>query len=258
MSPIRPVRRAVTAASSAASPVSPRAAARDRGVGEVEHLVVDGERPRGGGCAGAGGGACPPASRGRGVERLRRGRAPVHQQRLVVVLLVEQADPADVAPLPGVGVEPAEAPGRARRRAARRAGRCTSPRRRRARSGPAGCRRSRRAAPTRAAARCRRGVRRGGRRASRRSGARARARRRSRRRGRRSRGAEVVGRCSVGAEFGTVRRTGLGGTPGGSTFGPEDVEEDVDQAERRLPSPTCRAGTYEPTSGGVFRPGDRG
>ena len=43
MSPIRPVRRAVTAASSAASLVSP-VLLRGRGAGvvEVEHLVVDG------------------------------------------------------------------------------------------------------------------------------------------------------------------------------------------------------------------------
>ena len=46
---------------------------------------------------------------GRGVEGLGRGRAPVGQQRLVVVVLVEDADPADVAAFAGQGVQPAEA-----------------------------------------------------------------------------------------------------------------------------------------------------
>ena len=83
------------------------AAGRGRVV-EVEHLVVDRQD------LAAAGAQVPPAAhplgrgRGGGVERLRRGRAPVHQQRLVVVLLVEQAQPPDVAPLPRLRVEPPE------------------------------------------------------------------------------------------------------------------------------------------------------
>ena len=46
--------------------------------------------------------------RGRGVEGPGGGRAPVHQQRAVLVVLVEEAEPADVADLTVVGVQPAE------------------------------------------------------------------------------------------------------------------------------------------------------
>ena len=97
----------------------PGAAAGRGGVVEVEHLVVDGHdlaAPR----------AQVPAAAhalgrrgGGGVERLRRGRAPVHQERLVLALLVEQAQAPDVAPLPRLGVEPPERQavlGRAQRR----------------------------------------------------------------------------------------------------------------------------------------------
>ena len=119
MSPIRPVRRAVTRGHQRRLAGQPGAAAGRGGVVEVEHLVVDGHdlaAPR----------AQVPAAAhalgrrgGGGVERLRRGRAPVHQQRLVLALLVEQAQPADVAPLPRLGVEPPERQavlGRAQRR----------------------------------------------------------------------------------------------------------------------------------------------
>lgn len=43
------------------------------------------------------------------VERPRRGGAPVEQQRIVVGALVEDAEPADVEPLTGDGVETPEA-----------------------------------------------------------------------------------------------------------------------------------------------------
>ena len=108
MSPIRPVRRAVTAAISAASLVSPvllPAAAASSRSSTSSSTADDLAAPR----------AQVPAAAhalgrrgGGGVERLRRGRAPVHQQRLVLVLLVEQAQPPDVAPLPRLGVEPPE------------------------------------------------------------------------------------------------------------------------------------------------------
>jgi hypothetical protein len=85
-----------------------RRAAGDRRVGEVEHLVVDGDD-----LAAAGAQVAPPAHAlgrrgGGGVERLGGRGPPVHQQRLVVALLVEQAEAADVAPLARVGVEAAE------------------------------------------------------------------------------------------------------------------------------------------------------
>jgi hypothetical protein len=86
----------------------PARAVRGRRVAEVEHLVVDGDD------LAAAGAQVPAAAhalgrrRGGGVERLRRRSAPVHEQRLVLVLLVEQAQPPDVAPLPRVRVEPAE------------------------------------------------------------------------------------------------------------------------------------------------------
>ena len=110
MSAIRPVRLAPTAASSAASLVSPLRLGGARGAGgvEVEDLVVDA-----GDLATAGAQVPTPAHalgrRGRGrVEGPGRGRAPVHQQRVVLVVLVEQAEPADVADLAVLGVEPPE------------------------------------------------------------------------------------------------------------------------------------------------------
>src|SRR5690606_22910815 len=78
------------------------------GVVEVEHLVVDGDDlpPAGAQVAPA------PDALGRGgggrVERPGGGRPPVHQERLVLVLLVQQAQPADVAALAVLGVEAAE------------------------------------------------------------------------------------------------------------------------------------------------------
>jgi hypothetical protein len=68
------------------------------GTVEVKHLVLDGKHrsaagpdvPAAANPLGAGG--------GRGVERARRRRPPVDEQRLVLALLVEQPEPPDIAP----------------------------------------------------------------------------------------------------------------------------------------------------------------
>jgi hypothetical protein len=78
------------------------------GVVEVQHLVVDGGDLA---AAGAQVAPAPDALRrcgGGRVERPGRGRPPVHQQRLVLVVLVEQPQPPDVAALAVLHVEPAE------------------------------------------------------------------------------------------------------------------------------------------------------
>jgi RNA polymerase sigma-B factor len=77
-------------------------------LGQVERLVVDrDDLPQPGSQVPA-----PPhplgVRGGGGVERPGGGCPPVHQQGLVLVVLVEQADAADVADLAVVGVEPAE------------------------------------------------------------------------------------------------------------------------------------------------------
>jgi hypothetical protein len=79
-----------------------------RGVVQVEHLVVH----RGHLAAPGAQVPAPPdalwgCSRGR-IERACRRCAPVHQQRFVLVLLVQQPEPPDVAPLAVVGVKPTE------------------------------------------------------------------------------------------------------------------------------------------------------
>ena len=101
MSRIPSPRGALTAASSAASrALRARRAAEDL-VGEIEHLTPEGVelaaathvlRVRGGG----------------DVERARRRRPPIEQQRFVLVVFVEQADPADVGRFAGNGVQPTE------------------------------------------------------------------------------------------------------------------------------------------------------
>ena len=82
----------------------------DVGIVEVEGLVGDADDRA---AAGADVPASPDAEvvqRGRGVERLGRGRPPVDEQRLLVAVLGLQPDPADVARHLGVApVEPAEA-----------------------------------------------------------------------------------------------------------------------------------------------------
>ena len=99
MSRIRPVRVAVTAASSADSLASSRVAASlpRRASCQVEHLVVDADHRRSPGADVAP--AADPVRRGGGgqVERPGRRGAPVHQHRLVVTVVVEDPDPADVA-----------------------------------------------------------------------------------------------------------------------------------------------------------------
>ena len=71
-------------------------------VGEIEHAAP--ERAE----------LAPPAhvfrrNGGRAVESARRGSAPILQERLVVVFLVENPQPADVRPFARKGVQPAEA-----------------------------------------------------------------------------------------------------------------------------------------------------
>ena len=108
MSRIRPVRLALSAASSADSPVSPSCF---DGIGgrQVQDLIVDAHH---GPAAGLDVTAPPDVGgRGRGgqVERPRRVGAPVHEQLLVVAGIVVNADPADVPALAVVEIEPAEA-----------------------------------------------------------------------------------------------------------------------------------------------------
>ena len=89
MSRIPSPRGALTAASSAASPSLAVAGAAEDLVGEIEHLTPTGVEL-----------AAPThVLRGRGggdIERPRRRRPPIEQQRLELALLVEDADPADV------------------------------------------------------------------------------------------------------------------------------------------------------------------
>ena len=108
MSVIRPVRAAPSAASSAASPAGPVSRAASGSV-EVEHLVVDpGHLAQPGADVPAPADALRPG-RGGDVERPRRGRSPVQQQRLVVALVVDDAEPADVPALAVLEVQPTEA-----------------------------------------------------------------------------------------------------------------------------------------------------
>jgi hypothetical protein len=89
MSVIRPVRVADTA--------------------EVEHLVVDpGHRALPGPDMTAAQHALGRESGG-DVERARRGRPPVHQQSLVIVGVVENADPAYITALTLGQIQPAKA-----------------------------------------------------------------------------------------------------------------------------------------------------
>ena len=70
-------------------------------IGEIEHLTPASVEL-----------AAPPhvlrARRGGDIERARGRRPPIEQQRLVFVLLVENADPADVQMLVRNGVQPTE------------------------------------------------------------------------------------------------------------------------------------------------------
>ena len=82
---------------------------RAPGSGQVQHLIVDADH---GAVLGADVAATPNvqrSDRGGEVERARCRRSPVDEQRLLVGVLGEQSDSADVATRPVLEVEPAEA-----------------------------------------------------------------------------------------------------------------------------------------------------
>ena len=101
MSRIPSPRGALTAASRAASPSLATAGPAEDLVGEIDDLSPARVELA----------AAPHVLRAGGggdVERARCGRSPVEQQRFVIVLLVEDADPADVGMLARKGVQPTE------------------------------------------------------------------------------------------------------------------------------------------------------
>ena len=76
---------------------------------EIEHVVVEPGHHTAIGVEVTAAGHAVRARGGRAVERPRGSGPPVDQQRLVVVVLVEDPQPADVQPLAAGQVEPAEA-----------------------------------------------------------------------------------------------------------------------------------------------------
>ncbi len=105
MSRIPSPRGALTAASKAASlPTSPLGT-----VGSAEDLVGEFDDLAPAGVELAAAAHVLRVRAGGRVERARRGRSPIDQQRFVFVVLVEDADPADVGALAGKRVQPPEA-----------------------------------------------------------------------------------------------------------------------------------------------------